>query len=120
MEPDRSIAFANRKLRNRATELREQAAEIIENSRSVQVSTIKAEIQTGRTFARGALDSADPKKVARKAANARKAYETARAWAEKTAFVSPADFKEISDELRQLKAELTKIVVPSTITQSQH
>ena len=75
------------------------------------IAAIKVEIETGRTFARVALDSPDPKKVARNAANARKAYDTARAWAEKT-FLSAADSKEIYDGLGQLRAELAKLNVP--------
>jgi hypothetical protein len=81
------------------------------------VSAIKTEIQTGRTFARVALDATDPKKLARNAANARKAYDTALAWAEKT-FLSAADAKEIGDQLQQLKTELAALNVCSKESES--
>ena len=70
--------------------------------------TIKTEIRTGRTFARIALDSPNPQKVRRNAANARKAYRTAKAWVERTT-LKPADRKEIDDQLAALKTDLAKL-----------
>ncbi len=74
-----------------------------------QVTAIKTEIQTGHTFARIALDSGDPEKTARNTANAQKAYDTARGWAEKP-LLSPDDAKEIGEELDSLRAELRRLM----------
>jgi hypothetical protein len=73
-----------------------------------QATAIKTEIQTGHTFARIALDSDDPDKTARNTAYAQKAYETARGWAERM-LLSPADAKEIGEQLERLKTELTQL-----------
>ncbi len=73
-----------------------------------QATAIKTEIQTGHTFARVALDSADPDKTARNTAYAQKAYDTARGWAERT-LLNPADAKEIREKLDSLKAELARL-----------
>ncbi len=70
--------------------------------------TIEGEIRTGRTFARIALDSPDPQKVRRNAANAWKAYRVAKAWVEKTK-LNTADRREIADQLEALKADLAKL-----------
>ncbi len=74
----------------------------------VQATAIKTEIQTGHTFARIALNSNDPQKVARNTSYARKAYDTARVWVERVA-LDPADSQEIGEQLERLKAELAKL-----------
>jgi hypothetical protein len=76
------------------------------------VHAIKAEIETGRTFASLALSSGDQQKTARNTANARKAYDTARVRAE-TALLNPTDSKEIADQLELLKADVAKLEKPS-------
>ncbi len=73
---------------------------------------IQTEIKTGLTFARVALSSHHASKIARTTANARKAYDTARRWAQETA-LTPADSKEIADQLEALKAELAKLQRPT-------
>ncbi len=75
------------------------------------VTFIETEIRTARTFARIALDSADPTKTSRNAANTWKAYKTAKAWLEKTG-LNAAERRNIADELEQLKAELAKLPPP--------
>jgi hypothetical protein len=70
--------------------------------------TIQTEIQTGITFARVALSSRSASKTARNTANAHKAYDTARRWAQET-LLSRAESKEIADQLQLLKAELAKL-----------
>ncbi len=72
------------------------------------VVAIKTEILTGRTFARIALASDDPKKTARNLDNARKAYSTAQKWAD-IARLGPADLREIAGQLELLKADLVKL-----------
>ncbi len=74
----------------------------------VQATAIKTEIETGHTFARIALNSTDPQKTARNASYARKAYDTARMWADKVV-LDTADSKEIGEELEKLKAELAQL-----------
>lgn len=73
-----------------------------------QVTSIKTEIHTGHTFARIALGSGDPDKIARNAAYAQKAYDTARAWTERT-LLDAEDAREIGEQLERLKAELAKL-----------
>ncbi len=73
-----------------------------------EVLAIKTEIKTGRTFARVAFDATEPKKIARNIANARKAYDTARVWAERS-LLSPADSQEVADQLAVLEADLAKL-----------
>jgi hypothetical protein len=110
----------------RSRKAREQARDVVARSRKVRnrshgndvtkkhelrpeaVEAIRVEIQTGYTFARVALNSKDRKKTVRNAANARKAYETARRWAEQ-ALVPQAVSKEIADQLELLEAELRKL-----------
>ncbi len=75
------------------------------------VSTIKTEIETGRTFARIALKASDANKIARNTANARKAYDTARRWAE-SPVLSPADSQEVAEQLELLKAERARLERP--------
>jgi hypothetical protein len=75
---------------------------------AAQVTAIKTEVQTGQTFARIALGSDDPDKTARNTGYAQKAYDTARAWAERTP-LSPDDAKEIGEQLECLKAELAQL-----------
>ncbi len=71
-------------------------------------STIRVEIETGRTFARVALDARDGGKIARNTANARKAYDTARAWVQ-TALLSAEDSKQIAEQLELLENDLAKL-----------
>jgi len=110
----------------RSQSVREQARDVVARSRKARirshgndlterhklrpeaVEAIKVEIQTGHTFARIALDSNDPKKTVRNRAHARKAYETARRWAEQ-ALLPQAESKEIAERLESLKAELRKL-----------
>ncbi len=78
------------------------------------IRAIRAEIQTARTFLLVALSSRQASKKTRTAANAWKAYNTARAWAEKEE-LSPTELKEIAGELENLKADLTRLEVPGTL-----
>ena len=100
----------SKKLARRTAELQRQSAQLYEDALKLQQSipALKAEIQTGRTFAGIALDSVDPKKTARNLTNARKAYDTARAWAKKVP-LSPADSKDIAEQLEVLKADLASL-----------
>ncbi len=75
---------------------------------AAQVTAIKTEVHTGRTFARVALGSDDPDKIARNTANAQKAYDTARVWIG-GASLDAEDAKEIGEQLEQLKAELARL-----------
>ncbi len=72
-------------------------------------STIRTEIETGRTFARVALDARDEEKIARNTANARKAYDTARAWVQ-TSKLSGEDLKQIAEQFEALKNDLAKLL----------
>ncbi len=76
------------------------------------VSVIETEIRTGCTFARIALESADPRRISRNAANAWKAYKTAKAWLEKQK-LNAAEYRNIADKLGRLKAELAKLPPPT-------
>ncbi len=78
------------------------------NWSGVVASTIRTEVETGRTFARIALDARDGEKIARNTANARKAYDTARAWAQ-TALLSAEDSKQIAEQLELLENDLAKL-----------
>lgn len=69
---------------------------------------IQTEIKTGLTFAKVALSSRSASKTARNTANAHRAYDTARRWAQEMA-LTPAESKEIADQLEALKAELAKL-----------
>ncbi len=75
---------------------------------AAQVTALKTEVHTGRTFARVALGSDDPDKIARNTANAQKAYDTARVWIG-GASLDAEDAKEIGEQLEQLKAELARL-----------
>ena len=74
---------------------------------------ILTEIKTGLTFAKVALSSRFGSKRARNTSNARKAYDTARRWAEETV-LTPEEAIEIDDQLQLLKADLAKLKRRST------
>lgn len=105
--------------------VREHARDVVARSRQIRkhpdgfdmnlheftaraVVTIKTEIETGHTFSRVGLESNDRNTMARNLASARKAYDIARAWAEKTQ-APPVATKEIADQLELLRADLTKL-----------
>ena len=116
--PDSSLV-ASRKAREQARDVvaRSRKARILSQGNDVTakhelrpeaIEAIRVEIQTGHTFARVALDSKDRKKTIRNRAHARKAYDTARRWAEQ-ALLPQAVSKEIAEQLELLEAELRKL-----------
>ena len=79
------------------------------NRSSANVNALKTELETGLMFSRFALEAKnDANKRARNTANARKAYDTAQAWAAKVA-LAPTDAHEIDTKFERLASALAKL-----------
>jgi len=70
-----------------------------------ELEFLRAELTTGLTLSRIALDAKDEGKVDRNRVNARKAYDSVLHYMPKT-FLPTPEWEEIKSRLAQLKAEL--------------
>ncbi len=77
----------------------------LSDTNRAELEFLRAELTTGLTLARIALDAQDEEKIERNRVNARKAYDSILHFMPRS-FVPTAEWEEIKSKLAQLRDEL--------------